>query len=76
MCRKNRQMREIRIIPVKINEHNPKAQSVCYPEESVDYNEFYTNLYKQLKNYDPQGSNQTKTMLRVREENSRNRRKR
>lgn len=69
-------IKEIKVIQFAICEHNPKAQSVCYPDEPVDYNEFYTNLYKQLKNYDPQGSDQTKSVLRVQEENNRNRRKR
>jgi hypothetical protein len=74
MCNKNKYkpMRVITIIPVKINEHNPKAQSVCYPDESVDYNEFYKNLYKQLKNHDTQGSNLPQAEVSVRERNNDN----
>ena len=72
MCFKNKYkpMRVITIIPVKINEHNPKAQSVCYPDEPVDYNEFYKNLYKQLKNYDNQRSNFSQTEVSVRKRNN------
>ncbi len=49
-------MRVIKVIPFKIIEHNPKAQSVCEPDEKVDFNGFYQNLYKQLKNYDTKRS--------------------
>jgi hypothetical protein len=74
MCikKKNIVVREIRIIPIQINEHNPKAQSVCFPDEPVDFNQFYENLYNQLKNYDTQGSNQTQVGVSVRESNSYN----
>lgn len=52
-------MYEIKKIPFKICEHNPKAQSVCHPDKKVDINEFYQNLVKQIKeNYDAQRSNQ------------------
>lgn len=77
MClkRKITMIKEIRFIPVSINEHNPKAQSVCYPDTPVDYNEFYKNLYKQIKNYDTQRSHSTKTESSVREKNRNDRSK-
>lgn len=40
-------MYEIKRIPFKINEHNPKAQSVCLPDKQVNLNEFYYNLQQQ-----------------------------
>ena len=51
-------MIEIKEIPFKICEHNPKAQSVCYPDEPVDFNQFFENIQTQIKKiYDTQRSN-------------------
>ncbi len=51
-------MIEIKEIPFKICEHNPKAQSVCYPDEPVDLNQFFENIQTQIKKiYDTQRSN-------------------
>lgn len=73
MCKKkNNMVQEIRIISQSINEHNPKAQSVCYPDEIVDYNEFYQNLYNQLKNYDTKRSTQNREGIRIRKKNGNN----
>ncbi len=72
-------MFEIKRIPFKICEHNPKAQSVCYPDQDLNLNDFYNNLTKQIKeNYDSQRSNQTQVGVSVREKNNdylRNRRR-
>lgn len=67
-------MIEIKRIPFKINEHNPKAQSVCYPDQDLNLNDFYNNLTKQIKeNYDTQRSNQTEVGVSVRKTNNDNR---
>jgi hypothetical protein len=51
-------MIEIKEIPFQICEHNPKAQSVCCPDETVDLNEFFENIQTQIKKiYDTQRSN-------------------
>ena len=39
---------EIRTIISPINEHNPKAMRVVYPDGKVDYNEFQKNLKEQI----------------------------
>ena len=39
---------EIRAIISPINEHNPRAMRVVYPDGKVDFNDFQENLKKQL----------------------------
>jgi len=39
---------EIRTIISPINEHNPKAMRVVYPDGKVDFNDFQQNLKKQI----------------------------
>ena len=51
-------MYEIKEIKFKIVEHNPKAQSICIPDQKVSVNEFYQNIQQQLKQlYDTKRSN-------------------
>lgn len=67
-------MFEIKKIPFKICEHNPKAQSTYYPDQDLNLNDFYNNLTKQIKqNYDSQRSNQTEVGVRVQETHKHNR---
>lgn len=42
-------MYEIKEIPFKICEHDPKAQSVFTPKRKINYNEFQINIKQQLK---------------------------
>lgn len=42
-------MYEIKKIPFKICDHNPKAQSICYPDNNIDFNQFQKNIRTQLK---------------------------
>jgi hypothetical protein len=39
---------EIRTIISPINEHDPKAMRVVYPDGKVDFNDFQENLKKQI----------------------------
>jgi len=67
-------MIEIKRIPFKICDHNPKAQSTYYPDQDLNLNQFYQNLTHQIKeNYDSQRSNQTQVGLSVRKTNNDNR---
>ena len=74
MCLKKNNMTivELKILKESICEHNPKAQSVCYPDTIVDFNEFYQNLYKQLNNYDTKRSIENHERIRVRKKNRNN----
>jgi len=73
MCKKKHMpYKEIRMIPFSICEHNPKAQSICYPDTEVTYNEFYENLYKQLKQYDTKRSIENHEGIRVCKKNRNN----
>jgi hypothetical protein len=58
-------LREIKVIPIRICEHNPKAQSICYPDTEVDYNQFQENLYKQLKQYDTKRNIENREGIRI-----------
>jgi hypothetical protein len=70
-------MIEIKEIPFQICEHNPKAQSVCSPDETVTFNEFFQNLQTQIKKiYDSTKCNPTEEKLSVREKNANNLRNR
>lgn len=60
-------MIEIKKIPFQINEHNPKAQSVCEPDEKIGFNEFFANLQTQIKNlYEHTRSTTTEEGIRIR----------
>jgi hypothetical protein len=39
---------EIRAIISPINEHDPRAMRVVYPDGKVDFNDFQENLKKQI----------------------------
>ena len=73
MCKKKHMaVIELKVIKESICEHNPKAQSVCYPDTTVDFNEFYNNLYKQLNNYDTKRSTKNRKGIRILKANSNN----
>ena len=57
-------MYEIKEIKFKIVEHNPKAQSICIPDQKVSVNEFYQNIQQQLKQlYDTKRSNSNQKLF-------------
>lgn len=59
-------MIEIKSIPFQINEHNPKAQSVCYPDGTVEINEFYQNIQTQIKKiYDIERNIENREGIRI-----------
>jgi hypothetical protein len=73
MCKKKHMaIIELRVIKESICEHNPKAQSVCYPDTMVDFNEFQENILKQLNNYDTKRSVENHERIRVRKKNRNN----
>jgi len=39
---------EIRAILSPINEHNPRAMRVVYPDVKIEFNDFQENLKKQI----------------------------
>jgi hypothetical protein len=44
----NRNMKVISIVRKPINQHNPKAQSVCIPEKQVEFNKWQEHIRKEL----------------------------
>ena len=41
-------MKVISIVLKPINQHNPKAQSVCIPEKRVEFNKWQEHIRKEL----------------------------
>ena len=61
---------EIKEIRFSICIHNPRAQSICEPDEKLNLNEFYQNIQKQIINiYESKTSTETQEGLWVSKEN-------